>query len=223
MLKDPQAPARRNLGRVLAFSVGTLLGDVFLHLLPETYGAKGADSTTVGLWIVSGVVFCFLLEKILATTEEDQRRMAAFLNLAGNVVDNASHGLAIGGSFVVSAKLGWLTTVAILLHEIPHELSDFAILLRGDFTRWSAVKAQIFTSSGAVFGAGLALTVGLDGGAGATWILPFTAGGFINIALVQLLPDILKEEDRKEGIIQIVFIFAGIAVMQCMNSLMMAI
>lgn len=106
-----------------------------------------------------------------------------------------------------SLQFGLLTTVAILLHEIPHEISDFAILLRADFDRWSAIKAQVWhrlsvrvliefsfqllTSAGGLMGAIVALTANVTTTHGCTHILAFTAGGFINIALVQVLPELL--------------------------------
>uniref|UniRef100_A0A183AP87 Peptidase_M50 domain-containing protein n=1 Tax=Echinostoma caproni TaxID=27848 RepID=A0A183AP87_9TREM len=65
-----------------------------------------------------------------------------YLNLFANVVDNFTHGVAIGGSYLVSLRLGILTTICILVHEVPHEMGDFVILLRNGFTRWQAAKAQ---------------------------------------------------------------------------------
>lgn len=56
--------------------------------------------------------------------------MTGYLNLLANGIDNFTHGLAVAGSFLVSTRVGLLTTAAILLHEIPHEVADFAILLR---------------------------------------------------------------------------------------------
>jgi zinc transporter 13 len=70
-----------------------------------------------------------------------------------NSFDNFTHGLAVGGSFLVSFPHGVLTTLAILLHEIPHEVGDFAILLRSGFSRWEAARAQIGTASTGVIGA----------------------------------------------------------------------
>jgi zinc transporter 13 len=70
-----------------------------------------------------------------------------------NSFDNFTHGLAVGGSFLVSFPHGVLTTLAILLHEIPHEVGDFAILLRSGFSRWDAARAQIATASTGVVGA----------------------------------------------------------------------
>lgn len=79
--------------------------------------------------------------------------VTGYLNLMANCIDNFTHGLAVGGSFLVSFRLGALTTFAILVHEIPHEVGDFAILLRSGFNRWDAAKAQLVTACGGVFGA----------------------------------------------------------------------
>ena len=78
--------------------------------------------------------------------------ISGYLNLFANVVDNFTHGLAIGGSYKSSVRLGHLTTLAIMLHEVPHEISDFAILLSAGFDRWGAAKAQILTASGSLLG-----------------------------------------------------------------------
>ena len=74
-----------------------------------------------------------------------------------NCVDNFTHGLAVGGSFLVSFRLGALTTFAILIHEIPHEIGDFAILLKSGFNRWDAAKAQLMTAAGGMCGAFVAV------------------------------------------------------------------
>lgn len=70
-----------------------------------------------------------------------------------NSFDNFTHGLAVGGGFLVSFPHGVLTTLAILFHEIPHEVGDFAILLRSGFSRWDAALAQIATASAGIVGA----------------------------------------------------------------------
>lgn len=85
--------------------------------------------------------------------KEKAKHITGYLNLMANVIDNFTHGLAIGGSFLVSLRLGVLTTFAILIHEIPHEVGDFAILLRSGFNRWDAARAQLVTASGGIFGA----------------------------------------------------------------------
>lgn len=85
--------------------------------------------------------------------KEKPKRIVGYLNLIANCVDNFTHGLAVGGSFLVSFRLGGLTTFAILIHEIPHEIGDFAILLKSGFSRWDAAKAQLLTATGGILGA----------------------------------------------------------------------
>jgi len=80
-------------------------------------------------------------------------QVSGYLNLMANSIDNFMHGLAIGGGFLVSHKMGLLTTLAILVHEVPHEIGDFAILLRSGFTRWEAARAQIATACSGILGA----------------------------------------------------------------------
>lgn len=106
------------------------------------------------------------------------------------------------------------------MHEIPHEVGDFAILLRSGFNRWDAAKAQLLTAGAGLLGALVAI-----GGTGATsaleartsWIMPFTAGGFLHIALVTVLPDLLTEPDPKESIKQFAALLLGIFLMGLMT------
>lgn len=77
--------------------------------------------------------------------------------MLSNAVDNFTHGLSLGGAFVVSIRSGLFTTLAILIHEIPHEVGDFAILLKSGFSRWDAAMFQIITASGGLIGAGAAI------------------------------------------------------------------
>jgi len=143
------------------------------------------------------------------------KHIAGYLNLVANGFDNFTHGLAVAGSFVISFRIGILTTIAILLHEIPHEIADFAILLRAGFNPWSAAKAQLYTAGVGLFGAIFTLSVDSMQSMGnlTWWILPFTSGCFINIALTNLLPDLVKEEDPKEAVKQFLGIILGIGVM----------
>jgi zinc transporter 13 len=80
-----------------------------------------------------------------------------YLNLLANFIDNLTHGAAIGGGFAVSPLVGMTTLAGIVIHEIPHEMGDFAILLRSGFDRWEATKAQLVTGLGAILGASIAL------------------------------------------------------------------
>ncbi|XP_067605154.1 zinc transporter ZIP13 isoform X3 [Pseudorca crassidens] len=260
-----EAGARR-LKQLLSFALGGLLGNVFLHLLPEawayTYSASpGGEGQSLqqqqqlGLWVIAGFLTFLALEKMFLDSKEEETsqapskdpaaaaalsgghhlaqpaagpglsavvrniKVSGYLNLLANTIDNFTHGLAVAASFLVSKKhphlrlpaalldtasfclhhrlIGLLTTMAILLHEIPHEVSDFAILLRAGFDRWSAAKLQLSTALGGLLGACFAICTQSPKGVEETvaWILPFTSGGFLYIALVNVLPDLLEEDD----------------------------
>lgn len=108
----------------------------------------------------------------------------------------------------------------LTVHEIPHEVGDFAILLRSGFSRWDAAKAQMLTAGAGLVGAlvavgGTNVTSAME--ARTSWIMPFTAGGFLHISLVTVLPDLLKENDSKESIKQLMALIAGIGVMAIMT------
>lgn len=142
-------------------------------------------------------------------------KVSGYLNLLANTIDNFTHGLAVAASFLVSKKIGLLTTMAILLHEIPHEVGDFAILLRAGFDRWSAAKLQLSTALGGLLGACFAICTQSPKGVEETvaWILPFTSGGFLYIALVNVLPDLLEEDDPWHSLQQVLLLCTGIVVM----------
>jgi len=228
----------RSLRLLLSFAVGGLLGDVFLHLFPESYGALSRSGKNthmgylmMGLWILGGILTFLILEKIFEYSDEEsshnnnndekRKKIVGYLNLLANCIDNFIHGLAVASSFLASFKMGLITTFAILIHEIPHEVGDFAILLKSGFSRWEAGKAQIWTASVGMLGALAALSLdSVDSlEARTSWILPFSAGGFLNIALVSVLPELVSETDPKEGMKQLGCIFLGIAVMFCLSFL----
>lgn len=262
----------QKLKQLLSFAIGGLLGDVFLHLLPEAWALSGSLAgkhnhyMTQGLWVIIGLLAFLLLEKLFPDqdSQEDlpsdsdmnsnsakqsnsvfsgkaavslrnghhadswksskqeslpQRsekiKTSGYLNLLANCIDNFTHGLAVAGSFLVSKKVGFLTTFAILLHEIPHEVGDFAILLRAGFDRWSAARMQLSTALVGVLGACFALCAQSPKGTedATAWVLPFTSGGFLYIALVNVVPDLLEETSLRHSLLQILLIFCGVAVM----------
>ncbi|XP_030622192.1 zinc transporter ZIP13 [Chanos chanos] len=267
----------QKLKRLLSFAIGSLLGDVFLHLLPEawayTHSPDGSSRQyrTQGLWVVVGLLSFLILEKMFpdeesrpenkslnqnpavslsdpssevflspkingmcsrglsepqpkaclsSQSEPEKIKTSGYLNLFANCIDNFTHGLAVAGSFLVSRKVGFLTTFAILLHEIPHEVGDFAILLRAGFDRWSAARMQLSTALGGVLGACFALCSHSQHGTvnSTAWILPFTSGGFLYIALVNVVPDLLEETNPRHSLLQILLLCCGILVMALLSA-----
>lgn len=182
--------------------------------------ARGCGSKG-GRWVGR----CLLREardQALKATKENTNKkdVAGYLNLMANSIDNFTHGLAVGGSFLVGFRVGVLTTFAILVHEIPHEVGDFAILLKSGFSRWEAAKAQLATAAAGLIGA---MTAVIFSGARnsieakTSWIVPFTAGGFLHIALVTVLPDLLREPDKLQSLKHLGALVSGIVIMAFMT------
>ncbi|KAK3858938.1 hypothetical protein Pcinc_034913 [Petrolisthes cinctipes] len=231
---ESQEGGRNVLQLLLSFAVGGLLGDVFLHLLPEAWSMAmeaGANTheafTQVGLCVLAGI-FVFIVVEMMAGqdtsstqnnnnnnmkegAEITKKEVTGYLNLIANGIDNFTHGLAVAGSFMVSYKTGLLTTGAILIHEVPHEIGDFAILLKSGFSRWEATKAQLYTAGVGLVGALVTLYLGTTEVLGGVqvYILGFTAGGFLNIALVTVLPDLLQEERPAQSCAQLLCLLLG--------------
>lgn len=205
----PKKAGNSNLNRQLSFAVGSLLGDVFLHLIPESY-----QMGNNGIWVILGLISFLMIEKIFQMSEmSNSRKIVGYLNLLANCIDNFVHGLAVASSFLNSFKMGLTTVLAILLHEIPHEIGDFAILLNSGFSRFEAAKAQFGTALIGLIGACFSLWIDAVNEETNLWILPFSAGGFLNIALVSVLPQILKEEDPFECFILLLCMISGVSLM----------
>lgn len=151
-------------------------------------------------------------DKKKSTKKEENILVSGYLNLAADFTHNFTDGLAIGASYLAGNSIGLLTTVTILLHEVPHEIGDFAILIKSGCSRRKAMALQLVTALGALAGTVIAL-LGSSGEA-SPWVLPFTAGGFIYIATVSVLPELLEESTKLlQSIKEISALLAGVGVM----------
>jgi len=146
--------------------------------------------------------------------DEDQEiKVAGFLNLAADCFHNFTDGLAIGASFLAGESIGIITTLTILLHEVPHEIGDFAILIQSGVPRNKAIALQALTAVGALTGCVVSLVLGGATEAAASLTLPFTAGGFIYIATVSVIPELLEGATFKQSIMEVIALLLGVAMM----------
>ncbi|ALC39671.1 Catsup [Drosophila busckii] len=147
--------------------------------------------------------------------EEGEVEISGYLNLAADFAHNFTDGLAIGASYLAGNSIGIVTTITILLHEVPHEIGDFAILIKSGCSRRKAMMLQLVTALGALAGTALALLgAGSGDDSSAPWVLPFTAGGFIYIATVSVLPELLEESTKlKQSLKEIFALLTGVALM----------
>ena len=199
---------------IVSFAVGGLLGGAFFHLLPESMGSKDPSVFT---YVLSGIILFFLIEKFLHWRHCHKGQCDAhsftYLNLIGDGVHNFIDGMIIAASFVTDAHLGLVTTIAVAAHEIPQEISDFGILVYGGFSKLKALLYNFLSALTAIVGAVIAYfsfdkIVWLK-----SFLIPFTAGGFIYIALVDLIPELHKEGRGRTLTAQIIAAFAGLGLM----------
>jgi len=201
---------------LIGFSAGALIGSAFLHILPECL--ENNKSTTVFSYLILGIIIFFIMERFLHWRhchEEGVCKTHAFtyLTLVGDGFHNFIDGMVIAASFVVSFQLGAVTTLAIILHEIPQELSDFAILVYGGFTKKKALLFNFASALTAMVGAlaGYFINDYIQGFS--NFILPLTAGGFIYIATSDLIPELHKENDLKRSMAAFSAFLLGIVFM----------
>jgi len=208
---------------LVGFSAGALIGSAFLHILPECL--KNNNSTTVFYYLILGIVLFFLLERYLHWRHCHEGATCkthafTYLNLIGDGLHNFFDGMVIAASFIVSFKLGFITTLAIVLHEIPHELGNFAVLVYGGFTKKKALFFNFITALMAMIGAVAGYLINDLSRNFSSFILPLTAGGFIYIATSDLIPELHKENDLKRSTAAFFAFLLGIAFMALAKNLL---
>merc|ERR1719228_526862 len=145
--------------------------------------------------------------------DEQEIKVAGFLNLAADCFHNFTDGLAIGASFLAGESIGIITTLTILLHEVPHEIGDYAILIQSGVSPKKAILLQLLTAVGALTGCVFSLVLGGAVDAASKLILPFTAGGFIYIATVSVIPELLEGATLKQSVLEVIALLLGVYMM----------
>jgi zinc transporter 7 len=225
-----------SMGQALA--VGGLLGDVFLHTLPDCFmdsidNGKNGGFEIIGLRIILGFSFFLILDIFVRSLEggghshksnniktnitkknNDDKRSpwkcllssTVLLNLLGDSLHNFTDGMAIGATYCItemptaqqadeSTFVSWtssaftfikskggLASISVFLHEVPHELGDFATLVTNGLSRNQAIGCQFLTAIAAFAGTAFGLFSGqIIEGLDNDVLLPFTAGGTVHI------------------------------------------
>ncbi|KAI0008018.1 ZIP zinc transporter [Xylariaceae sp. FL0662B] len=185
-------------------------------------------------------------EKVAAHEDEEKEtnpsvKLGGYLNLIADFTHNITDGLAMSASFYASPTIGATTTVAVFFHEIPHEVGDFALLVQSGFSKRAAMGAQFVTALGALLGTLIGIAVQEFGGGGASgdsigmtegiWgtsltigdlLLPFTAGTFLYVGTVAVIPELLetgpnKAIEARKTLVQFAAIAVGAGIMLCIS------
>jgi zinc and cadmium transporter len=218
-----EARTRRFAALLVSFAVGALLGDAFIHLIPQTF-TRGGDTLRPSLLVLGGMLLFFVVEKLLRHEhgllhrhhhpEPGNRPELAAINVLGDAIHNFIDGVLIAGSYLVSPALGLGTTIAVLCHEIPQELGDFGVLIHSGLSVRRAVLLNLGSASVAILGTVAALLLGEVSGPVVTEVLiPIAAGGFVYIAAADLIPELQHDRTARALLTQVALIALGMGVM----------
>lgn len=183
---------------LIALAAGTLIGDAFLHLLPEAAG--DGFTTRLGAILIGGFLLMFAIEGILHrghghaehVDEHAHGHVKPFgwINLVGDALHNLIDGIIIASAYLIDTAAGIATTVAVAAHEIPQELGDFAVLVRSGMSVPKALLLNFGSALFALLGAAAVLLADLPAETLEAVALPLIAGAFIYIAAADLVPEL---------------------------------
>ena len=212
---------RRIVMVLVGFASGTLLGGAFFDLLPEAVNMINPP-ITIFYFVILGIIVFFCIEKFLywrhCHEEECQVHTFAYISLVGDGVHNFIDGMIIAATFVFSFELGFITTLAVISHEIPQEMGDFGVLIYAGLTKTKALTYNFISALTAILGAIVTYYVVYLRNNYAL-LVPFAAGGFIYIAATDLMPELHKKSHAGESIIQLLSILMGLGLMAYLTSL----
>jgi len=211
------------LGKILiyliSFSAGALIGDAFIHLIPEAVEEGKGFSIAISCYVILGIIISFIIEKFIhfrhchMPITKEHKHPFAWMNLFGDSIHNLIDGLIIGAAYLVSIPVGIATTTAVILHEIPQEIGDFGVLVHGGFSVKKAIFLNFITALTAIIGTIAVLSFGSNFINLSSFLVPFAAGNFIYIASTDLIPELHKETAISKSILQLLWFLLGICVM----------
>lgn len=217
----------RVIDKLVPVSAGLLLATAVTHLLPEAFESQ-ADPHSLGWAILAGIVALFLLEKgaLIHHTHHHEGDLHHHAHghdrheagrggvpiLIGDAFHNFADGVVIAGAFITDLHLGVVATLAVMAHEIPHEVGDFMILLNAGFTRRRAFAFNLLAGMSAVVGGVIGYYVLDASRVFLPYALAVAAASFIYIALSDLLPEIMRRTSLAKSLPEVGLVLAGVAI-----------
>ena len=220
----------------VSYAVGALLGVVFLDLLPHIFEQTTRYHAAAG-WLLIGILAFFILEKLvlwrhnhdhagaaeaaIAHSHDHQhadrhganetgRITSAWMIIIGDGFHNFTDGFAITAAFMADVRIGVVTSIAIIAHELPQELGDFLVLIHSGFSRRRALFWNVMSSLATLLGALLAYVMLVTLAEYAIMFLCFAASSMIYVAIADLIPGLHKRSTLADTVQQILLIGAGV-------------
>jgi len=207
-----------------AFAAGVLLGTAFLDLLPEAmrhFEELGIEESEgiVFLSALGGILLFFFLERFIHWFHHHRREHQAHalkpivpLIVFGDGVHNFIDGVVIAATFMTDIRLGMITTLAIVAHELPQEVGDFGLLLHQGVKKSKVFVYNLYSQLAAILGGILTFVIGSSIDGIVPYLIALTGGFFLYIALSDLVPDIHSENRRGFALLESGLLLLGIGV-----------
>ena len=199
---------------LISYAVGTLLGVALLALVPEALDLAQNPRAVLGT-LLAGILGFFMLEKLVLwrhchTDECEGHNSSASLVLIGGAFHNFADGAIIGAAVLTSLPLGVSTTLAVAAHQVPQEVSDFAVLLGAGYSRRRALTLNSISALAGIVGAVAMYTAADQLPAALPYVLALAAGSFLYVAMADLIPDLHRGQIDIGSIRQVLLIGAGV-------------
>ncbi len=210
----PDQVRRRLLPLLVSYATGSLLGGAFLGLIPHAleHGSPGA----VLPFVFAGIVLFFILEKLVIwrhchVEQCDIHSAAGPLIIIGDSVHNFADGVIIAAAFLTSTELGIAATIAVVAHEIPQEVGDFAILLDSGYSVRRAFLLNAASSGASIVGGVGAYFLLSQLASLLPYVMAVSAASFIYIAAADLIPGLHRQSSPTHALQQVLLLIAGAA------------
>ena len=217
---------------LVSFAIGSLLGAVFLEILPHAIGSAG-NLQALFATVLAGILGFFVLEKLVLWrhchiedceahdhhAEPNDRGRSGLMIIIGDGFHNFVDGILITAAFLQSTELGMVTALAIIAHEIPQEIGDFVILLHSGYSKLAALALNLLSSLAMLVGALLAY---FTLRAAQEWIgtvLALAAASMIYVAVADLIPGLHRRPELRATAQQVVLIALGVALIWLVGDL----
>ncbi len=216
----------RLVNRLVSLSVGVLLGTSLLHVLPEAF-ASGVDPHRLFATLLGGLLFFFLLEKAELFRhghhhegdghahahhfDREQAGRGGWSVLVGDSIHNFCDGVIIAAAFLADHRLGAITSLAVIAHEIPQETGDFIVLLNAGFGRGRALAFNALSGLASVAGGVLGYFVVGPWQGLFPYLLVAASSSFIYVAVADLVPQLQKPLPWRDAASQLGWIGVGLA------------
>ncbi len=212
------------LGGLVSYAIGALLGAVFLDILPEAIRLTPNVAAVSGT-VLLGILLFFTLEKVLIWRHchhdhcevhephehdvHDHGRSGKMV-IVGDTFHNFVDGIIIAAAFLADVNLGIVTALAIIAHEIPQEVGDFAILLHSGYTKLRAFQMNLISSFATLVGGVMGYFVLQDMQSLVPYLLALAAASMIYVAVADLIPGLHKRTQMSDTVQQVVLIVSGV-------------